>query len=198
MGPKGPASTASARARWRRWGFQLPHQGGPHPVYNDPNTHTNDNTPQTTHTVSPTAHIHTHPTVGLQVRQFPGQDLPHNPLPPWSKPLYIRKFHGWMRNLGTVTPISSKRPILGDSWGETSMVCQLSFPTKRRRRCGIVCPNTRQMWHACRSTTIICPNSPKRPTCMPEADILPCSQSSGWLLTMSTPKVKSNNNMEDA
>ena len=151
-----------------------------------------------THTVSPKTHTHTQATVGLQVRQFPGQDLPHNPLPPRSKPLCIRKFHGWTRNLGTVTPISSKRPILGDSWEETSMVCPLSFPMKRSRRCGIVCPNTRQMWHACRSTTIIRPNSPKKPICTPGAGNLPCSQSSGRLLTMSTPKVKSNNNMEDA
>ena len=61
MGPKGPASTASARARWRRWGFQLPHQGGPHPVHNDPDTHTNDSTPQTTHTNTHSQSNSTHP-----------------------------------------------------------------------------------------------------------------------------------------
>ena len=76
IGPMGSASTGSARARWRRWGFQLPHQGGPPPVHRDPASTTPPHpTTPPQHQFTNTPHTHTHPTQSRKSR------VAHQPAP---------------------------------------------------------------------------------------------------------------------
>ena len=135
IGPTGPASSGSARARWRRWGFQLPHQGGPPPVHRYPASTTPPHpTTPPQHQFPHTPHTHTHTPHNQEQAGRHTNPLHILSLPPIrSKPRYTMRFHTSTKILGTETPISSKtRPPSG--WqGETTMECHLLCPMKRNK-----------------------------------------------------------------